>query len=179
MKKSIVAIITLCTIIVYSCNNKTENKSNPSSTSTNINIEHTEPELIKDSSHTLASSQVQNDLCKYEWTLTSTSVIDNVETTLAKNIPTIKFNVDGSFNAKFCNNINGKYATSDTASTISLTNFAKTKMLCEGAIMKIENAFAPTDYEFDITKGYLTFSVGESYFTFNRKTTNTENSMAN
>ncbi len=176
MKNKIV-VIALVAFVIFGCNSKTNKEVNANENSTTY--VQGEEEVIKDSSLTKASSVSQNDLCELEWTLTSTSELENVETQLKNNLPYLKFNVDGSFNAVICNTINGKYATNDTSSVINLTNFSQTKKMCEGTVMKIENAFKAGDYEYDITKGYLTLSVGDFYFTFNRKTTSSENKMAN
>ncbi len=124
-------------------------------------------------------TSLKADLIKMKWRLFFLSTIKNDTEPFKKDFAEITFNNDGTFNAKFCNNISGNYTLNEEKGTIVLSKIIKTEMFCRGNLMKAEDALKPGIYQLDITKGRLTLNANHHFFSFDRESTSQENPMAN
>ncbi|MBK0381587.1 META domain-containing protein [Pedobacter sp. SD-b] len=124
-------------------------------------------------------TSIKADITKMKWNLIFFSGIKNETEPFKNEKATIKFNNDGTFNAKFCNNMSGSYVIDEEKGAITLSKIIATKMLCQGNLMKAEDGLKEGTYQMDITKGRLSLNAKNRFFTFDRESTPTENPMAN
>jgi heat shock protein HslJ len=124
-------------------------------------------------------TSLKADLTKMKWRLIFLSTIKNDTEPFKKDAAEITFNNDGTFNAKFCNNISGNYTLDEEKGTIVLSKIIKAEMFCQGNLMKAEDALKPGIYQLDIIKGRLNLNADHHFFSFDRESTSQENPMAN